>query len=131
MLIKDRKRISRLLILVANKLENESDFLSKLEHFLSGENKLKKNDEINIKNDFIDIWPILQQQGIEGLNKVLLSLDEKQLIKIIQMNNLDTSKLSHKWKNKIKLIKLIKERAIDRTSKGDAFLDLGVLSKTD
>jgi hypothetical protein len=73
----------------------------------------------------------LQQQGIEGLNKVLLSLDEKQLIKIIQMNNLDTSKLSHKWKNKIKLIKLIKERAIDRTSKGDAFLDLGVLSKTD
>jgi hypothetical protein len=131
MLIKDRKRISSLLILVANKLENESDFLSKLEHFLSGENKLKKNDEINIKNDFIDIWPILQQQGIEGLNKVLLSLDEKQLIKIIQMNNLDTSKLSHKWKNKIKLIKLIKERAIDRTSKGDAFLDLGVLSKTD
>lgn len=116
-------KVSELLKIIAYQIESNPKFISEIESFLrSYENREIKDVSTE---PILDVWSIHTELGIEGLVQKLNELPIGQLVKIIQKNSFDQSKLSYKWKNKDKLVQLIHDRILDRTTKGNIFLNYG------
>lgn len=117
----DKKRIAKALKKIGEKLEKDEIFLSELEKFLCLNNgRVNRKAEKDVD---INVFEIFNKQGEELLRNNLQKLAIKHLIKIIQKNNFDTSKLSYKWKDKDKIIDLIVERLKTMMEKGKSFLE--------
>src|SRR5437868_6882812 len=118
------KQLAERLRMVADQIENNPTFLSQFDSFMKGISTPNSKKEVK-EEPFMDIWDFHAKMDKDEFLKKLNELNIGQLVKIIQKNGLDQSKLSHKWKNKEKLIELIKERILDRTNKGKIFLEYG------
>jgi len=114
--------LPRLFRSIAEKLEATPTFLSDLEKFIEN-----YPAETTAKKELIDIdiWQLFEK-GSGEFEKAMADLSIPQLIHIIRKNNLDASKLSHKWKSKEKLVELIKSRTEERKNKGAIFLGYDV-----
>lgn len=118
-------RISKVLRAIADNLDENPDFLKQLEDFVKTKEAAIPGKPKNSNVVSIDIWATHSQDGNNELRRKLEELSVPQLIKIIQENALDPSKLSHKWKTKNKLLSLIMDRVMDRVNKGKIFYEYG------
>ena len=121
------KSVSQSLKRIATLIEKDPKFLAELEKWLNKyEISNEKRGERTYKDDsLIDAIDVYANVGLDGLSLALDKLEIPELRKIIMQNNLDPSKLSHKWKDKEKMIKLILERIAARATKGNAFMNYG------
>jgi hypothetical protein len=118
----DKLRIAKVLIKIGEKLESDKFFLSQLEKFVED----KKEDSLKEKLENlidVDIFDVYSNESVENFKEILNNLTIENLIRIIKKNNFDTSKLSHKWKDKNRLVNLIIERVKTRMEKGKTFLE--------
>lgn len=121
------KSVSQSLKRMATLIEKDPKFLAELEKWLNKyEISNEKRGERTYKDDsLIDAIDVYANVGLDGLRLALDKLEIPELRKIIMQTNLDPSKLSHKWKDKEKMIKLILERIAARATKGNAFMNYG------
>lgn len=121
------KLVSQTLRKIAIIMEKEPKFLEDLERWLEKYEASSKKKSIgdHDKDTPVDIFNVYSKEGKDGLASTLKALELPELRKIIISNNLDPSKLSHKWKDKEKIINLILERTAARSNKGRAFINYG------
>ena len=116
-------RSLKVLSLIIKRLEDDTDFIDKLEAFLV-EKESSYAPESPRPVSF-DIFDEFIKSGRQGLEPKLASLDEMQLKMLIKEHSLDSKKLAQKWKNKERLIALVLDRVESRVEKGNIFLNFG------
>ena len=108
---------------VIKRLQQEPDFISKLENLLSSKPEPKEK-KVYAQSE-LDVFSEFTQNGREGLNSKLAELNDIQLKNIIREHNLDSKKLAQKWKSHERLVSLILDKVESRVNKGSAFLTFG------
>jgi hypothetical protein len=122
------EQLSKSLRIIANLIERKPDFLNELEKWLYEYDKSDKSTGANRseRKEYLNIFELYSKGGRGALLNELKSLSDAALREIIMKNNLDPSKLSHKWKNRENLIELILDRTAGRANRGRVFLDYGI-----
>ncbi|MBT9141120.1 MAG: hypothetical protein DDT30_01707 [Dehalococcoidia bacterium] len=116
------KRVSRILKLLSEKIEENPDILKGMGLSFGDipiiSRKKKKMEEPPI--DF-DIFQIFAEGGELALRQKLELLDLRTLKRIVGQHGFDPSKLAEKWRKKERLLNLIIERVSARSDKGRVF----------
>ena len=123
----ESKRISHLLKEIATLMERDPNFLSELNQWVDNYevSGVKRGANDHKPPLSMDVFETFSRIGKKGLESTLNELEIPELRRIIMSNNLDPSKLSHKWKDKEKMVKLVVDRVSARASKGSAFMNYG------
>ena len=120
----DLKVISKVLRRIATLVEDDPHFLHELDlwlkHYSDSANTAREVGTSTLPR--VNVFEVYSTGGMKELDNILEQQDVVSLRKIIQNSNLDPSKLSHKWKDKERLVRLIKERVSSRANKGDVFM---------
>ncbi|MCL4318077.1 MAG: hypothetical protein M1422_07390 [Candidatus Thermoplasmatota archaeon] len=69
-----------------------------------------------------DIFGVYSAGGMKELENLLGHQDVNGLRRLIMQFNLDPSKLSYKWKDRERLVNLIKDRVSSKANKGNVFM---------
>lgn len=125
---------------IADEITNNDEFANRLGLILE-ENLVKakssKAESVNTKSHKgnrrrpAKINPfILLEQGAEVLKRALEALDIEELKDVIAENGMDTAKLAMKWKDGNRLINHIIDTTQRRSSRGEAFWNIGAEKPT-
>jgi hypothetical protein len=115
------RRVSRLLRLLAEKIERNPEIIEELELNKDILIEHRKKEETKQSSIDFDIFQVFAEGTKQALRQKLELLDVKTLRNVIRQHGFDPSKLAEKWKNKERLINLIIERVAARHDKGKVF----------
>lgn len=115
------KRVSRILRIIAKRIEENPELLADSELSLLEIPALKRNKKAEPPSITFDIFDIFAEGGAQALRNRLEPLELRALKRIIAKHSFDSSKLADKWRKKERLINLILERVTARTEKGEVF----------
>lgn len=126
---------------IAEEITNNDEFANRLGLILE-ENLVKvkpsKLDSANSKSqkgnrrEPAKVNPfVLLEQGAEVLKAELEALNIEELKDVIAENGMDTAKLAMKWKDRNRLINHIIDTTQRRSTRGEAFWNIGTEKPTD
>ena len=116
-------RSLKVLAAIIKRIEDDADFVDKLETLLDDERGLYAAAQM--APIAFDIFDEFTKNGRKGLESMLGTLNDMQLKFIIREHGLDSKKLAQKWKSKERLMTLILDRVEAKIEKGDIFLNFG------
>ena len=85
-------------------------------------NKQRETPKVKSTSHSFDAFDIFFKDGRNALRLKLNQLGIEQLKKIVAHEGFDPARLTPKWKNKERLVKLIIDRVEARSKKGDVFM---------
>jgi hypothetical protein len=109
--LSDGKRIANFLRVLAERLENDANFLEELMP-----PKIRKKTKAP---DF-DLLSAIHQNGAESTRNQLTDMDIRELKSLISKNSFDTTGKVRKWKQKARIVDFIIEAVSRRADFGDS-----------
>lgn len=114
-----RRRLLRLIDVVCDEAESNSEFLSKLEQAWAGTKE--PASQKRVRKNVPDPFAMITERGPGALKPWLESFSVEQLRDIVRAHRLDPSRLSDKWKSPERFVELIEQRVMARTKQGEVF----------
>lgn len=121
-----RSKLKEIFYCILSEMEKNKDFNKKITDIIletadSAASPRKKTGHRRNSSIFNPLDMVMNNDL--NLHEKLMELDIEQLKDIIAEHGMDNAKLAMKWKSKERLVNLIIETSIRRSTKGDAFRD--------
>lgn len=118
-----RKQIASFLIKIAKKIELDEEFAQIFFEEMKETPKKKKTNNGNKEEPIkLDVFGMYQNQGSDGLESFLHTLEVQELRKIVLDNGFDPAQKVRRWRKKDKIITFIIESVSKLMAKGGAFM---------